>query len=63
MTPETIEGPGVRLRPFRAGDADDVVGGCADPVTQRSIPTMPHPYTHDTARWWIADGAPAVFAA
>lgn len=62
MNPEVVEGAGVRLRPFRLDDADDVVTGCADPLTQRSIPTMPSPYTHDTAVWWIREGAPAVFA-
>ncbi|MFC4148197.1 GNAT family N-acetyltransferase [Micromonospora mangrovi] len=63
MTPETVEAYGVRLRPFRTDDAADVVAGCADPATRRFIPAMPHPYTEQSALWWITEGAPAAWSA
>jgi RimJ/RimL family protein N-acetyltransferase len=58
----TIEGIDVRLRPFRESDTDDVAAACADPLTQRFIPAMPHPYTMATARWWVAEGSVEVWA-
>ncbi|MBM0233533.1 GNAT family N-acetyltransferase [Micromonospora sp. STR1_7] len=62
MTPQqVVEAHGVRLRPFRAGDAADVVDGCADPVSQRFVSSLPSPYTEVDARWWIDAGAPAVW--
>ena len=51
------------LRPFRRDDADDVVAGCNDPLTQRFLPLLPRPYTAADAAWWINEGAPAAFAA
>ncbi|SCL19841.1 Protein N-acetyltransferase, RimJ/RimL family [Micromonospora rhizosphaerae] len=63
MTPELVEAYGVRLRLFRLDDAADTAAGCADPVTQRGISGMPYPYTEETARWWITEGAPAAWAA
>ncbi|MGK5444886.1 GNAT family N-acetyltransferase [Micromonospora sp. URMC 105] len=63
MTPEVVEADGVRLRPTRLDDVADTVAGCADPLTQRGIAGMPHPYTEETAHWWITEGAPAVWAA
>ncbi|MER7889200.1 GNAT family N-acetyltransferase [Micromonospora sp. NPDC094482] len=60
MTPEVIEADGVRLRPFRLDDIADVVAGCADPLSQRFVTALPAPYTEADARWWIAEGAPAV---
>ncbi|MCW3814711.1 GNAT family N-acetyltransferase [Micromonospora sp. DR5-3] len=62
MTPETIEAYGVRLRPSRLDDVADTVAGCGDPVTQRGIAGLPDPYTEETARWWITEGAPAAWA-
>ncbi|MFC7544767.1 GNAT family N-acetyltransferase [Plantactinospora sp. GCM10030261] len=61
--PDVIDGDGVRLRAYRAADADDVAAACADPLTQRFIPTMPHPYTRDRAMEWIDKGAPAAWSA
>ncbi|WP_446218511.1 GNAT family N-acetyltransferase [Micromonospora sp. IBHARD004] len=62
MTPEVIEAHGVRLRLFRLDDAADTAAACADPLTQRFISGMPDPYTEETARWWITEGAPAAWA-
>ncbi|BCJ58434.1 GNAT family N-acetyltransferase [Micromonospora endophytica] len=62
MNPATIEGPGVRLRLFRPTDVADITAGCADPLTQRFMDGLPHPYTEADARWWVAEGAPATFA-
>ncbi|MFI6132929.1 GNAT family N-acetyltransferase [Micromonospora sp. NPDC051141] len=63
MTPETIEGYGVRLRPCGPADVPGTVAGCADPETRRFIPRLPDPYDADSARWWITEGAPAARAA
>jgi RimJ/RimL family protein N-acetyltransferase len=62
VTPETIEGDGVRLRAYRPDDVDDVVLGCDDPQTQRFLPTLSSPYTLADAQWWVGEGAPSVFA-
>ncbi|MBQ1025997.1 GNAT family N-acetyltransferase [Micromonospora sp. C95] len=59
---QRIEAYGVRLRPFRLDDAEDVAAGCADPLTQRFLDGLPDPYTEADARWWITQGAPAAFA-
>ena len=56
----TVEGDGVRLRPFRAGDEAALLRGMNDPGTQRYLP-LPDPYTADDARSWIEDFAPAAF--
>ena len=56
---DALPGDGVLLRPFRAGDADDVTAGCGDPLTQRFLQLLPHPYTRADAVWWITEGAPA----
>ncbi|SCF09230.1 Protein N-acetyltransferase, RimJ/RimL family [Micromonospora haikouensis] len=61
--PGTVEGDGVRLRPYRVGDVPDVAAACADPLTQRFISGMPSPYTEADARWWVTEGAPAARAA
>ncbi|GGO02299.1 GNAT family N-acetyltransferase [Micromonospora parathelypteridis] len=58
---QVVEARGVRLRPFRASDTADVVDGCADPLSQRFVSTMPAPYTETDARWWIDAGAPAAW--
>jgi len=62
VTPKTIEAYGVRLRPFRLADVADTAAACADPVTQRGISGLPDPYTEESARWWITEGAPAAWA-
>jgi RimJ/RimL family protein N-acetyltransferase len=60
---DIIEGSAVRLRPFQGSDADELAAACADPLTQRFIPAMPNPFTHDDARWWITEGCDAAWAA
>ncbi|MEH0827654.1 MULTISPECIES: GNAT family N-acetyltransferase [unclassified Micromonospora] len=62
MTPEIVESHEVRLRPFRLDDVADTAAACADPLTQRFISGMPEPYTEQSARWWITEGAPAAWA-
>ncbi|MEV0426573.1 GNAT family N-acetyltransferase [Micromonospora sp. NPDC050495] len=62
MTPEIIEGYGVRLRPSRLSDLADTAAACADPDIQRFLPFLPNPYTEESARWWITEGEPAVWA-
>jgi RimJ/RimL family protein N-acetyltransferase len=63
MRQEIIEGTGVRLRPYRDADANEVATACADPLTQRFIPAMPTPYTRATAQWWITEGSAQAWAA
>jgi RimJ/RimL family protein N-acetyltransferase len=59
---QIIDAEGVRLRPLRQSDLDDVVVSCSDPVTQRFLPSLPTPYTREDGLRWIAEGAPAVWA-
>ncbi|SCG40837.1 GNAT family N-acetyltransferase [Micromonospora inositola] len=61
MTPAVIESDEVRLRLFRDDDVAGTAAGCADPLTQRFISGLPDPYTEETARWWITEGAPAAW--
>jgi RimJ/RimL family protein N-acetyltransferase len=58
-----IEADGVVLRPYRLEDADDVVTGCADPLTQRFVPNLPDPYTRADAIRFITSEVPARTAA
>ncbi|WP_018221026.1 GNAT family N-acetyltransferase [Salinispora pacifica] len=62
MTPETIDGPGIRLRLPHLGDIPDTVAACSDPLVQQFLPALPSPYTEADARWWITEGAPAAWA-
>ncbi|MEH1014193.1 GNAT family N-acetyltransferase [Micromonospora sp. CPCC 206060] len=62
MRPEPLDRDGVRLRLFHTGDAVDLTTACNDPLIQRFVGTMPAPYTDADARWWITEGAPAVWA-
>ncbi|WBB77342.1 GNAT family N-acetyltransferase [Micromonospora sp. WMMD882] len=62
MEPQVIEGDGVRLRPYRDGDAADVAAACADPLIQRFLDGLPSPYTEAHARWWLTEGDPATWA-
>ncbi|WDZ86992.1 GNAT family N-acetyltransferase [Micromonospora cathayae] len=62
MEPQVIEGDGVRLRPYRDSDLADIAAGCADPLTQRFLGGLPHPYTEADARWWLTEGDPATWA-
>lgn len=63
MRPEPVESDRVRLRPYRDGDADDLVAGCGDPLVRHFLPQLPHPYTLADARSWIAEESVAVRAA
>ncbi|MEU1963933.1 GNAT family N-acetyltransferase [Micromonospora sediminicola] len=63
MTPETIEGYGVRLRPCAPADVPGTAAGLTDPESRRFMPFLPDPYDADAARWWITEGAPAARAA
>jgi RimJ/RimL family protein N-acetyltransferase len=60
---QVIEGDGIRLRPHRPADLDDLVEGCNDPLTSRFTPILPSPYTARDGMWWIGQGAAASFAA
>jgi len=46
----------VTLRPWHEGDADALVEGCNDPLTQRYLPMLPQPYTHADALEFIGRG-------
>ncbi|MDG4833077.1 GNAT family N-acetyltransferase [Solwaraspora sp. WMMD1047] len=63
MRPETIETDRVRLRRYQETDIADLMAGCGDPLTRRFLPALPDPYTEIDARWWIADGSGAEWAA
>lgn len=61
--PVVLDGAGVRLRPWAAQDAPRLREACSDPVIPEFIPLIPSPYTEETARWWIGEGAPAAWRA
>ncbi|PPK93398.1 RimJ/RimL family protein N-acetyltransferase [Kineococcus xinjiangensis] len=48
-----LDGDGVRLRPWRADDAERVVEACDDPRTRRWLPHLPAPYTRAHAEWYL----------
>lgn len=58
-----VDGDRVRLRGYAETDVDDLAAACADPLIERFLPHLPHPYTLADARWWIRAGAPAQWAA
>lgn len=60
---EAIDGDGVRLRPPRAVDADEITAACQDPEAQRFIHALPDPYTRVDALWWITEGSAAAWRA
>lgn len=62
MTIAQINGTGVRLRAFRADDADALATGFDDPISQRFLPQMPRPFTTDHAERYIAEQVAATFA-
>jgi RimJ/RimL family protein N-acetyltransferase len=43
----------IRLRPFRAEDAEAIAIACDDPDTAKFIPGMPSPYTVEDARSYL----------
>ena len=57
-----IDGDGVRLRGYRAGDVDDVVAGYGDPQAQRFMPLVPRPFTRLHGEWYVHEAAPAAIA-
>jgi RimJ/RimL family protein N-acetyltransferase len=61
LAAESIDGAGVRVRRYRDEDVDDVRAGCDDPLTQRFLPLLPSPYTHDDAAWWVTEGSVTSF--
>lgn len=50
-----LDADGVRLRPLRASDATRVAEACSDPTTRHWLRTLPHPYTPEVARAFVAD--------
>jgi RimJ/RimL family protein N-acetyltransferase len=48
-----LDGPGVRLRPFREGDAARVVEACCDERTRAWLGDLPSPYTPEEALKFI----------
>jgi RimJ/RimL family protein N-acetyltransferase len=51
---EIIETHGVRLRPIRDTDLDDVVAACNDPMISDFLAGLPMPYTRADAEAWAA---------
>jgi len=45
----------VTLRPWREEDVPAIVKACSDPETALWLDQLPHPYTADDARAWLAD--------
>ena len=62
MTIAQINGTGVRLRAFRADDAEALAAGFDDPVSQRFLPALPKPFTDAHADRYIAERVAATFA-
>jgi ribosomal-protein-alanine N-acetyltransferase len=50
--PELV-GERVRLRPHTEADLPRIVEACSDPRSRHWLPTLPHPYTEDTARQFV----------
>jgi RimJ/RimL family protein N-acetyltransferase len=50
-----IETERLRLRPFVDADVPRVVENCRDETTRHWLHGLPHPYTDDTARGYLAD--------
>jgi RimJ/RimL family protein N-acetyltransferase len=46
-------GERVRLRPHTEADLPRIVEACTDPRSRHWLPTLPHPYTEDTARQFV----------
>nr|WP_307872914.1 GNAT family N-acetyltransferase [Actinoplanes ovalisporus] len=57
-----MNGTGVRLRAFRADDAEALAAGFADPVSQRFLPQTPEPFTVAHAERYIAERVVSIFA-
>jgi RimJ/RimL family protein N-acetyltransferase len=59
---DLVTGDRVVLRRFRSDDADDLVAACNDPMIQRFLSHLPHPYTYDDGLSWINHGSAKAFA-
>ncbi len=44
----------LQLRAVDEQDVPAIVDGCSDPEVARFIPVVPHPYSQDDARRWLA---------
>ncbi|WP_250001016.1 GNAT family N-acetyltransferase [Actinoplanes sp. M2I2] len=62
MTIAKINGTGVRLRAFRADDAEALAAGLDDPLSQRFLPPLPSPFTVRHAERYIAEQVVATSA-
>jgi RimJ/RimL family protein N-acetyltransferase len=60
VIPQVIGGDGVRLRPYRADDVDDLVSGYSDAETRRFMHALPAPFTRRHGEWYVAEGVPAI---
>ncbi|AXT84102.1 GNAT family N-acetyltransferase [Aeromicrobium sp. A1-2] len=50
-----LESGRLRLRPFTDADLPRIVEACSDPLSQRFLTGLPHPYTPAVARSYVAD--------
>jgi len=57
-----INGEGVRLRAYRAEDAEAVATGYDDPLSFRFLPPVPSPFTLRHAEHFLTEGVASVFA-
>jgi RimJ/RimL family protein N-acetyltransferase len=60
--PPVIGGDGVRLRPYRSDDLDDLVAGYRDAETRRFMHALPVPFTRAHGEWYLDEGIPAIIA-
>ncbi len=58
LTTEVVVTERPVLRPYRPDDVAAVLRACQDPLIQRWINALPHPYTDDVARQWVCEQAP-----
>ena len=58
LVTEVVRSERLVLRPYRPDDVDAVFRACQDPLIQRWIGALPHPYTQEVARSWVCDQAP-----
>jgi RimJ/RimL family protein N-acetyltransferase len=62
VTAPVIDGDGIRLRPYRPDDIDDLVAGYSDAETRRFMHALPVPFTRRHGEWYITEGVPAIIA-
>lgn len=62
MNPVVLDAGGFILRPWERADADDeLIEACNDPMIVAFLAQLPHPYTRESAQWWVTEGAPAAW--